>query len=241
MTEHLPFEVRRSALGTEVPGSHRVTVSASSSDTLDELADLLEALCACSRFGCFVDSDTADPGVKIDTDAGVSEGQWTGTLRGGGLHSSFWRVFLQLCVQYHRCIAPVTSVDIPADPQAVLASSYLAPTRDDLVEVRRDHVTSGSQTVIRLDSKGWTPETRAQVATAFEDWGSIVYCGGFVPVDERLDETPFDDLTVSRVGPERLECILAGWRSTKAALDSAMDLCIGIHRFVQPLESIEVE
>lgn len=234
----LPFEL---ALSERADASWPVTIDAGDEETASEIADLLDGLCAISRLGCLVTPPGHVGGASLRPSATLDGRQWTGEVEALALDPAFWRVFLQMCAQYHHVVAPIRRVTLGTGMHHPLAAPYPAAPLIDEVEIVRAAIEPETPAVIRLDATSWSSESADAARRAFEDWGSVVYAGGFHPVSPAMEESAFDDLAVNVLGRTRLECVMRGWRSVDAAIDCALALCVGIHRLVQPLSRVEVE
>lgn len=242
MPSDLPFKLTFATGAGVRTKSCSVTIQTDSDEAADELADLLEAMCVVAGFGCFGTwLGGGEQSVKILPGASIAHGRWVGELSAHAPDPAFWRVYLQICAQYHRIISPINHIELGVGRIEPLAVPYSpAPSSFPFV-VERDAVQPETPAVIRLDAKSWSPETVEKARIAFEDWGSIVYSGGFFPPNLEMDEPPFDMLRVNLLGQTRLECVAEGWRSNDAAIDAALALCVGIHNSIQPLIRAEVE
>jgi hypothetical protein len=239
----LPFQfsaINQTSLSNE---RHEVAISALNDEAVDDIVDLLEGLCSITRLGCFrwfpIEVDQA---AKIVTRPKRVSGLWEGELFLRGVHPAFWRVFLQMCTQYHHLVSPVDRIQLSMDsPRDPLSIDYPKEPMVTLYQVERIAIQPETPAIIRLDAESWSPENLEKVRLAFEDWGSVVFAGGFFPADQELELPQFDAMKVNLVGLTRLECVVVGWRSTESAIDTALSLCSGIHSSIQPLSRVEIE
>ena len=237
MSSRLPFELGLSG-GTDVrPELCPICIHAQTDESAAEVADLLDALCTLTHFGCF----NVASGAKILPGAKIERGRWVGELSVRGVHPAFWRVFLQMCSQYHRLVSPINRVELDIHQMAPLDASYPTAPPSIPFHVERAAIRPNTPAVIRLDAVSWPTDALDNIRGAFEDWGSVVFSGGFFPADQEMDEPPFDTLSVNLLGRTRLECVAVGWRSIDAAVDCALALCLGMHNFIQPLLRVEIE
>ena len=238
----LPFEfglTSRPGLSYE---TSRVVINAFTDEAADDIVNLLDGLCSITRLGCFSNSpDRIGRDARILPRPKLANGLWEGELSLLRVHPAFWRVFLQMCSQYHYLVTPIDRVEISMEEPDPLSIPYPSAPLVTAFQVERISIKPETPAVIRLDAESWSPENFEKVRLAFEDWGSIVFAGGFFPADVELELPQFDALKVNLLGHTRLECVVAGWRSTDAAIDAVLALCSGIHSSIQPLSCVEVE
>jgi hypothetical protein len=168
-----------------------VTIQADSDEAADELADLLEAMCVLARFGCFGTwPGGEEQSVKILPGATVAHRRWAGELSAFAPDPALWRVYLQICAQYHRIISPINQVELGVGRMEPLALPYPSAPGSFPFFVERVAVQPETPAVIRLDAKSWSAEAVEKARIAFEDWGSVVYAGGFFPAGATRAEAP---------------------------------------------------
>ncbi len=100
----------------------------------------------------------------------------------------------------------------------------------------RDVIAVRATTAVPVDD-----ELFGEMKQAFEDWGSLVYVGGFASPDGPIDEYQLDRVEVGRLQPTLVECAAIGWNAPLEAIDCLLRVCGDLHHRVVPIVEVEVE
>lgn len=242
------FDVPLSFAGRQI----ELTLDMTSEDGLEEMADMFDCLCGLAGLGAFSQADvgngaSAAAWVSPATQRGA---RWQRTIAMHDVHVSFWRVLLQMCVQCHYHLAPIYRVairaddttDRAADVRDVLSAPYLPTPRHmpftvvGLDEAIEDAVAIRATTSVPIDD-----DVFETLKKAFDDWGSLVYVGGFAGADAPIEEFQLERVEVGRLHPALIECAAIGWNAPKVAIDHAVRMCGGLHYTTVPIVEVEVE
>ncbi len=251
MIDTVPFDVAFEISPAAVDRIVDVTLEMASEDGLEEMDDLFDCLRALAQLGAFSAEESRQPPTAAWQSAPAIRGaRWRRSLVLHGVHASFWRVLLQMCVQCHYHLAPLHSVtvmdgsalrdDVPVGD--VLGVPYLRAPRDLPFRLARSGAAAGDVVAIRATAAFPFDEASFdEMKKAFEDWGSLVYVGGFASPHAAMDDYQLERVEVGRLHPTLIECAAIGWTAPSAALDCAIRLAVGLHRTVIPIVELETE
>jgi hypothetical protein len=251
MIDTIPFDMVFDASPPFAGRTVELTLEMESEDGLEEMADMFDCLCALAQLGTFSDvlSDEPPPAAWA-SEAYVRGAVWRRALALGRLDPSFWRVLLQMAVQCHYHSAPIERLFVrDASPHGAFVSvgdllnaPYLpSPRHLPFKLVRADDPVRDVVAIRATAASLVGDEAFAAIKKAFEDWGSLVYVGGFASAAAAIEDYQIDRFEVGRLDLTLVECAAFNWNAPQEAIDYAIRLCGGLHRHVVPIVEVEVE
>jgi hypothetical protein len=252
MIETIPFDVAFEISPAATGGVVELTLEMVSEDGLEEMADMVDCLRALAELGAFSPGDVSDaaPDVAWLSSPVVHGARWQRSLLLRGVHASFWRVLLQMCVQCHYHLAPIQRL-LAIEPSVVgnempvgdvLGVPYLRAPRDVPFRLTASSPAAGDVVAIRATTSAPIDDASLDaMKKAFEDWGSLVYVGAFASPDAAMEEYQLERVEVGRLHPTLIECAALGWNAPTAALECAVRMAAGLHRAVMPIVELEIE
>jgi hypothetical protein len=210
---------------------------------------MFDCLCALAQLGAFT-PDGGRAAAVWESDGTISGTVWRRSLSVGDIDGSFWKVLLQMCVQCHYHLAPICRLSIrDGNPHGPLAAVWDPLSAPPLAAPRQlpfrlvksedapgDIVAVRATTAMPIDD-----QALGDLKKAFEDWGSLVYVGGFAGADAPLDEYQLERVEVGRLHDALVECAAIGWNAPLAAIDCLLRVCKGLHSNVIPIDELEIE
>ena len=251
MIDTIPFDITFEVSPPFAGRTVELTLEMASEDGLEETTDMFDCMCALAQLGAFTpDMAEGRAGAAWASEETVRGALWRRSLSVGDVDTSFWRVLLQMSVQCHYHLAEInrlsvtdaTSRGLSVSVWDLLNAPYLPSPRllpFSVVrpgEVIRDVVAIRATTAAPIEDAAF-----GVVKKAFEDWGSLVYVGGFASADAAMEDYQVDRVEVGRLHATLIECAAIGWKAPNEAIDYAVRLCGGLHRSVVPIVEVEVE
>jgi hypothetical protein len=257
MSPRLPFDVAFDVVAPFENAPVHLELEMAGEDGLDETVDMLACLVSLTQLGVFAADDVGRPRPGASwTARGEPTGErWQGELLLHSVGISFWRVLLQMCTQCHHHMAPIAAlrirdrrvgsaarrVDGLTLGQALQAPYPGPPARPPFRLIRRESHDSGIVLLRLTTSSPIDDAALAGVRQGIEDWGSLIYVGGFADAGQPMDEYHLDRVDVGLIHPTLVEAAFVGWNSQPAALDGLVTVCAGLSRAVVPVEELELE
>ena len=252
MIDTIPFDIVVDASPPFAGRTVELTLEMDSEDGLDETADMFDCLCALAQLGTFSANPASDdhPAAAWASEPHVRGSVWRRALAFGEIDTSFWRVLLQMTVQCHYHLAPIGRLFVrDSSPHAAFVSAgdlltapYLpSPPHLPFSLVRAEEAV---RDVVAIRATAASPvgdEAFAAMKKAFEDWGSLVYVGGFASADAAIEDYQIDRVEIGRLDRTLVECAAFSWNAPREAIDYAIRLCGGLHHHVVPIVEVEVE
>jgi hypothetical protein len=250
MIDTIPFDVVFEVSPPLAGKTVELTLEMASEDGLEEMIDMFDCLCALTQLGAFT-ADEGRPGAVWESEGTTRDALWRRYLSLGDVDKSFWRVLLQMSVQCHHHLAGIKRLSVREEKSAgmsvsvweLLSAPYLPAPRvlpfrlvrsDGVV---RDVIAIRATTAVPIDDD----EAFSDMKKAFEDWGSLVYVGGFASADAPLEEFQLSRVEVGRLHTTLIECAAIDWNAPKEALDCVIRICCGLHDRVVPIVELEIE
>ena len=249
MTDTIPFAVVFEVSPPFARKTVGLTLEMESQDGLEEMIDMIDCVCALAHLGAFT-ADDERPGTAWSSEATIQGALWRRQLSLGDIDPSFWRVLLQMAVQCHHHLAGIKRLvvgegsfhGLSVSVRELLSAPYLpAPRQRPFTLVRPDDVVGDVVAIRTTTAVPIDDEAFAEMKKAFEDWGSLVYVGGFASADTPIEASQLQRVEVGRLHPTLIECAAIGWDAPTEALDCAIRMCRGLHDRVVPIVELEVE
>lgn len=242
----IEFDVSARFAGTVV----ELSLEMATEDGVEEMGDMFDCLCLLARLGTFSAREPGGPAAAWTSEA-ISRGAWWArTLSLGDVDLSFWRVLLQMSVQCHYHLASIHRLSVRGLDSAAASISvrdainapYLPEPSHVPFTVTAPAVVSGDLVTIRMTTAvPMDDDLFADVKKAFEDWGSLVYVGGFAESGSAIEEYQLERVEVARLHSTLVECAAFGWNAPREALAHAVRLCRGLHQLLVPIVEVEIE
>jgi len=252
MIDTIPFDIVFDASPPFAGRTVELTLEMESEDGLEETTDMFDCMCALAQLGTFSANLARDerPAAAWASEALARGSVWRRALAFGDIDPSFWRVLLQMAVQCHYHLAPIDRLfvrdlsphDAFVSAADLLSAPYLPSPRNLPFRLVRAEEPVRDVVAIRATTDSLVgDDTFAAMKKAFEDWGSLVYVGGFASADAAIEEYQIDRVEVGRLDLTLVECAAFSWNAPQEAIDYAIRLCGGLHRHVMPIVEVEIE
>jgi len=249
MIDTIPFEIAFDVSPPFARKTVELRLEMASEDGLEEMIDMFDCVVGLAQLGAF-----SAGGSRIATvwggEATIRGALWRRELSVGDVDQSFWRVLAQMSVQCHHHLAEIERLFVGEDGfdgvsvpvTHLLTTPYLpapGPLPFSLVrpdDVGGDVVAIRATTAVPIDE-----EMFEDLKKAFEDWGSLVYVGGFADAGAPIAEFQLARVEVARLHDTMIECAAMGWNAPDEALDCVIRMCQGLHDHVVPILELELE
>lgn len=189
---------------------------------------------------CRFDMETISNGRSLDV-----------RLSARHLHPGVWRVALQILAHCHA-MEPYDSIALVGEsvlPAGAGRSAEVAALLQPYPVILDPSIFAALAPQDNLDesfslsvacAREVSNDDLQELSTLVEDWGSLVYVGGFTPVTEAIDAPLLDKPDIVRQGWSAFDITIRHWSPNIAALASLVNLLI-VQRGKLSIESIEIE
>jgi hypothetical protein len=248
------FDFQISVFSRLDPADVEFAVSMPSGNGLEDIADLVDCLCSMSQIGSFARSfnEVRQSSAIWSSEGNVTGDCWKRRASLKRLDPVFWRILVQMFVQCHFHLAPFKRVliqeanalndSLPIDQ--FLGADYakrFSPLPFRLIDSRVEGEKDDFLAVRVQTAQPLTEKTTALFKKTFEDWGSVLYVGGFSPATDSMTSLPLERVQVSQLHSKLLEGAVRAWDGPEEAIDWLINVCCGLHAFGAPIEELEIE
>lgn len=186
----------------------------------------------------------AAPGSRIESsrlavDVKCQRGRLEADLIASNLHPGSWRVLMQMLAHCHQ-MEPYQAFTLRSGQggteqwhadRRLIEQPYpsLWPASSGLHVTGEQSLSQGADMAIRLSSarKLDSAEIRA-FAQMVEDWGSLVYTGGYTAVDVLIDQPLLDPPSTARAGSSAIDVIVGDIAAPSEALHALLNLSLAV-------------
>lgn len=209
---------------------------AASFEATEELLGYLERLCATGALS--IDADHMHDS-RLDIDIVCKGPSLDAGFSARHLHPAAWRVLLQMLAHCHAIEPYDTAVWVdglvamarPAEsaPKPALQQAYPQVLQASMLEIgsdvrQLDDSLSLAVTCERKLSKG----DLDKLSSLVDDWGSLVYVGGFTPITVPIDAPLLNKPRIVRQGPNAFDVSINSWSPNADALAVLVNLLIAL-------------
>jgi len=187
---------------------------------------------------------------RFQSSATDAEGSLKVAFEARALHLGAWRILLQMLSHCHE-MEPYKHLELKCglpDPgdllnfEGVLVQVY--PNRLLLpgiqMELNEDALGS-TEFSVRIESgRELLPNEVAGISRLVDDWGTLVYTGGFTPIDRRIEDALLNKPSTYRLSSRVVEISVTGWDGEPQAIWTLVNLAQALSRDL-PVLTIQLE
>ena len=231
----------------------RLTLGSRDPDaTFEATEELLGYFARLSATGAFaIDIEHVDHS-QLDLEVVSTGSSFEARISACHLHPGSWRILLQLLAHCHSMepydsIALVDSFDTPTPPAQRLArplalSQPYPPILNAalFVGIATEGGLNESLSLSTTCTRQLSKAELQKLSSLVEDWGSLMYVGGFTPATVEIEAPLIDKPDVVRQGWSAFDVLIRYWSPNEAAFATLVNLLIAL-RGELSINTIEIE
>jgi len=216
----------------------------------DAIEELIGYFCRIANSGALAIGTEYINLSGIDVDCRQSEGIFQAVFTVRYLHLSAWRILLQILSHCHE-IEPYRTLSLNAvdgylgeflNREQILMQAYpdqFVLSNINLSKGNSEFIGANFRLLIEFARKLEKGEL-ADVGQLVDDWGSIVYTGGFTSVEIGVEDEILNKPNTYLVGSNIIEILISSWAGESHAISTLLNIALALSRKL-PVVTIELE
>lgn len=201
-----------------------------------------------ANFGLFAEDFHARAESAMEIKTTFDSSSLSAEIQSNNIHPGTWRILLQMLAHCHAMEAfesiVLAGVNLPPKGmqlQSALAQPYPSQFLQSVtpISILEDSDLVRNFTMQLFFARNLTSKEVSAIDTLVDDWGSIIYTGGFTPIDTVIDAPLLNKPSTHRLGNDVVEIAVSELECDPEASASLINLAICVQNKL-PLTSIEI-
>lgn len=216
----------------------------------EAIEELIGYFARLANYGVFGSGSECLRNTGLDIDLNQSNGNLHMPFVARQLHLGAWRILLQMLCHCHE-MEPYQALTLKsADAltgdklnwQQILTQAYPEPFVLPGIHYKIDQTAFSSKDFsLRIEcGREIAKDELSSISQRVDDWGTLVYTGGFTPVAQDIEEELLNKPNTYLLGPKTIEISVSAWIGEPEAISTLLNLALALSNNL-PVVSVELE